>query len=180
MNNIKNQRGFATLEIILVLSIIGIFSGVAVPKMARILDKVCLDYEMKHLYSDLNFARSLGKSSTFGVGAGALSGIEADGVGEISFWIYHNDYSNVSARNRYQIMRTSISSSPYYRHNLSNGVKIEIKTNGTAKKLTFNHRTRYDNWSQTVDINVNELKNQKTGAIVFFDSVGRWRGTYYE
>ena len=83
----KNQNGFATLEIILVIGIIAIFSTVAVPKMARILDKVALDYELKHLYSDLNFARSIGKSSTFDGGI-FPSGFDNTGNGQIEFWIY--------------------------------------------------------------------------------------------
>ena len=174
MNKLNNQRGFATLEIILVAAIIGIFSTIAVPKMARILDKAYLDYELKHLYSDLNFARSLGKSSTFNGGIFELENTQP----EIQFWIYSRYYSNVSARNRYQIMRPSVTSSPRYRHNLLNGVELEFKTGNAMQKITFNNQTRYDNWNKTLEFSLNPDFVNKIEAEVRFDSVGRWRGTY--
>lgn len=174
MKEIKNQRGFATLEIILAVTILGIFSAVAVPNMARILDKVCLDYEMKHLYSDLNLARSIGKSSTFS--GGIFTNVE-NNQQKIEFWIYSGEYTTVSARNRYQIMRPSIAASPYYRHNLTNGVMLEFYAGEAMQKITFNNRSRYDNWSKTLELTVNKSKN-KIGAQIKFDSVGRWRGEY--
>ena len=172
----KNQNGFATLEIILIIGIIAIFSTVAVPKMARILDKVALDYELKHLYSDLNLARSLGKSSMIEGGIFPNS-FDNTGNGQIEFWIYSRNYSN--PKNRYQIKRPAVTSSNYYRHNLINGVELEIdKVYNTMEKLTFNNKTRYDNWSKTLKFSSNPKLVNKTTAEVTFDSVGRWRGSY--
>ena len=65
MKKFKNQRGLAALEVVIVSAIVAIFATIAVPKIARILDKVQLDYEMKHLYSTLNLARSTGKSASY-------------------------------------------------------------------------------------------------------------------
>ena len=168
----NNQNGFATLEIILIVGIIAIFSTVAVPKMARILDKVCLDYEMKHLYSDLNFARSIGKSSSFN--AGIFTDIN-NSDGETGFWLYNNSYITVTSRNHYQIMRTALTSSPYYRHNLSNGITLSFKSNS--------------GYRQPLKINCYKLGNKETfiltskfgdNAYVFLNTVGRARGSYYE
>ena len=176
MNNIKNQRGFATLEIILVLSIIGIFSGVAVPKMARIVDKVCLDYEMKHFYSDLNFARSLGKSSTF-----SSAGFKqvAKNQERIEFWIYGKNYSPATSRNRYQIMRQAVSSSPYYRHNLLNDIALDFAHSNSIKKIEFDNRSRYKDSDKENDKQTLILQTKfDYEAKIVFDTVGRWRGTY--
>ena len=164
MKEIKNQRGFSTLEIILVVSIIGIFAGVAVPKMARTVDKVCLDYEMKHLYSDLNLARSIGKTSTFN--GGIFPYIE-NAQHSIEFWIYCGEYTTVSARNRYQIMRLSVTSSPYYRHNLSNDIKLEFNRGNEVLKIDFSK-------SQTIDLK----SKYGDSAQIKIDTVGRVRGEY--
>lgn len=172
----KNQNGFATLEIILVIGIIAIFSTVAVPKMARILDKVALDYELKHLYSELNFARSIGKSSM--IDDGIFNTFNNTGSGQIEFWLYSRNYSNSNMRNRYQIMRQAVTSSVYYRHKFINNVNFEFKNGELMDKITFNNKSRYDNWSKTLQFSSNPNLVNKTTAEVTFDSVGRWRGTY--
>ena len=64
----KNQRGFATLEIICVLIIISVLTTVAVPKMARMVDSAMLDYEMKIFLSDLDFAKALNKNAYYNSG----------------------------------------------------------------------------------------------------------------
>lgn len=60
-----NQRGLATFEIILVVMIISVLMTVAVPKMARLVDKIQLDYEMKIFLSTLDFAKSLNKNAFY-------------------------------------------------------------------------------------------------------------------
>lgn len=172
MKEIKNQRGFSTLEIILVVSIIGIFSTVAVPKMTRLVDKVCLDYEMKHLYSDLNLARLVGKSSTFN--GGIFPDIE-DAQPKVEFWIYGKNYSTATARNHYQFMCPSVSSYPQYRHNLTNGIELEFNRSDSVKKITFNNPSRYSSENNTALTLKSKFGNS---AYIIFDSVGRWRGSY--
>lgn len=162
MNEIKNQCGFSSLEIILVVAIIGIFSTVAVPKMARILDKVCLDYEMKHLYSELNLARSIGKSSTFKNPLGGEASQQS-----VELWIYSKNYGNANARNRYQIMRQSLTASPYFRHNLSNDIKLEFTRGNEILKINFSE-------SKTINLN----SKYGDSAQIKIDTVGRVRGEY--
>ena len=173
----NKQNGFATLEIILIIGIIAIFSTVAVPKMSRILDKVALNYELKRLYSELNFARSIGKSSMIDSGI-FLTSFDNTGNGPIEFWLYSRNYSTTSMRNSYRIKRTSVTSSVYYNHKFTNDIKFEFKLGDTMQKVTFNNKSRYDNWSKTLQFSSNPKLVNKTTAEITFDSVGRWRGTY--
>lgn len=162
----KNQNGFATLEIILILGIIAIFSTVAVPKMARILDKVALDYELKHLYSELNLARSIGKSSMIEGGIFPNS-FDNTGNGQIEFWIYSRKYSTENMRNRYLIKRPAVTSASYYRHNLANDIKLEFKGGDNVLKIKFDD-------SQTINL----ISKYNSSAEIKIDTVGRIRGTY--
>ena len=52
------QKGIATLEIVLVIFIIGLLASCAVPNAVRIIDTVSLDYETKRLYTELRFIQS--------------------------------------------------------------------------------------------------------------------------
>lgn len=58
------QKGFATLEIIMIIFIIGVLMTCAVPNAVKIIDKVSLDYETKRLYSELRFIQALNRSAT--------------------------------------------------------------------------------------------------------------------
>ena len=167
----NKQNGFATLEIILIIGIIAIFSTVAVPKMARLVDKANLNYEMKHLYSDLNFARDLNKSSKFD--AGIFTTIH-NPDGKIEFWIYVDSYITPSARNHYQIMRTALTSSPFFRHNLSNEIKLSSNISGGYNKPI---KIDYDNLgksTQTFTL-TSKFGNE---SYVYLNTVGRIRGSY--
>ncbi|MBQ7705001.1 MAG: hypothetical protein IJT73_06220 [Selenomonadaceae bacterium] len=169
MNKIKNQRGFAVLEIILIVGVIAIFSSVALPKMKITLDKVALNYEMKHLYSELNLVRSIGKSSTFN---GGIFPTMQDAGHKVEIWLYSKNYSNESARNRYQIMRTSLTSTPYYRHNLTNGINLEFSGGYYLKEIDFSNLG--DSQKFTL------ISKFGDKAYVKIDSLGRVRGTYNE
>lgn len=59
------EKGFATLEIILVMLIISALAGVILPKMAKIVDVATLDYEVKKFRSEFLFARSLSRSASY-------------------------------------------------------------------------------------------------------------------
>ena len=61
----RNQKGFATLEIIMVMLIISALAGVIIPKATRIIDTATLDYETKKFRSEFFFARSSGRSATY-------------------------------------------------------------------------------------------------------------------
>ena len=175
MKKVKNQCGFATLEIILAVAIVGIFSAVAVPKMARLVDKVCLDYEMKSLYSELNLARSVGKSST--VQPTIFYSNFADNQQQVEIWIYSKNYgtSTSTAKNRYQIMRPAISAAPrFYQHNLTKGIDLSFFHGDEILKISFHNPSRYSSGSRTLTL----TSKFNYSAEIKFDTVGRWRGEY--
>ncbi len=163
MDKLKNQRGFATLEIILAVSIIAIFATVAVPKMARVLDKVYLNYEMKRLYSELNFARSLGKFSDYKVSVFTGGDYKREPV---FMRIYYN-------LNKYEILRNlEMGTAVISQHNLQNG--ITFSNNSGLEDIKFDNPSRYSTGSNTIT-----LKSQfDDSAYIIFNSVGRWRGNY--
>lgn len=61
----KNQKGFATLEIILMTAIISTLTFVAVPRLSQIIDKMTLDYEVKHLFNTISLQNVLNRSAAF-------------------------------------------------------------------------------------------------------------------
>ena len=61
----RNQKGFAATEIILIMLIISTLTGIVVPKMTRIIDTATLDYETKKFRSEFLFAQSLSRSATY-------------------------------------------------------------------------------------------------------------------
>lgn len=168
----NKQNGFATLEVILIIGIIAIFSTVAVPKMARILDKVALNYELKHLYSELNLARSIGKSSTYNGWAFP----DPNSQHKIELLLYSRYYSNSKIRNRYMIMRQSLDSSKsYFLHKLTNDIKIEFSGGDKVLRINFSNPSRFSAGIQTP---LTLTSKYNYSAKIVFDSVGRWRGTY--
>ena len=59
------EKGFATLEIILLMLIISALAGIFLPKIAKIIDTATLDYEVKKFRSEFFFARSLSRSANY-------------------------------------------------------------------------------------------------------------------
>ena len=170
MKKFKPQGGLAALEVVIVAAIVAIFATAAVPKMARVLDKVQLDYEMKRLYSTLNFARSLGKSSTYKPLIFDASLFENQS-GAVELQI-RNDRDTI-AKNRYEIWRPASSSVRYYRHYLSGGVKLDFD-GASPMQIHFDKSPSYSSMNDTVT-----LTSKFGKAYVTADSVGRFLG-YYE
>ena len=161
--------GFATLEIILVTAIIGILATIAVPKMIRSLDKVTLNYEMKHLYSELNFARSLSKTACFkpSIFINEISNANNDVRITVNKNGYYELFRNVN--NVKHSMR---------KHYLPSG--FQITRNNLDATITFdNYGSAKNLGSQSVasgHYTLNSKLNDK--AYIIFDSVGRFRGSY--
>ena len=152
----KNQGGFATIEIILVIMIIALLSTVALPNMARMVDVAQVDYEMKILLSTLDFTKSLNKNSHYKpeIFAGKLSN---DAGYELQINIDEN-------LNRYTVISNLENFSEP--HNLPNGFSI-ICEKGMPKQISPN--TKY---SGHIRIN----SGQNINRYVISDSAGRWRG----
>lgn len=65
MTKFKNQKGFATIEIVFAVMIIALLSSVSLPKLARIFEVAQLNYETKRFVSEFYFAKSLSRSVKF-------------------------------------------------------------------------------------------------------------------
>lgn len=164
MKNFTNQRGLAALEVVIVAAIVAIFATAAVPKMARILDKVQLDYEMKHLYSTLNLARSLGKNSA----GGSVPSLEFfPDIGRYDLKIDEKIFSSHNLPAKSMNMSTYSTSGNFQRVVFTpNNFYLSGISRSTKKGFT----------SKSGNIQINSRFGKS--ARIYFDSVGRIRGTY--
>ena len=162
MKKFTNQRGLAVLEVMIVAAIVAIFATAAVPKMARIIDKVQLDYEMKHLYSTMNLGRSMAKSSSYSYGIfGALS---KDKVDDPRLYMSTSNRKYQLKFNEWNIIVQD--------HKLENGTGFSYAfSNGT-----YNFVKISDNSGDSGTITLTSKFGKK--ALVKIDSVGRVHGEY--
>lgn len=152
------QKGFATLEIIFVLLIIGVLLSVAVPNAARILDRAALDYETKRLYSDLRFLQALSRSGEFSLLGTGRSDLQPE----------KSPYMQIySARRSWKIFRDN--KSVRAEHVMNDAVKFK-DTNSIA--IRFDAAGKSNQTSKSIIL---RSRYGKTNKIVF-DSVGRFRG----
>ena len=164
--------GIATLEIILAMTIIAIFATITVPKMARVLDKVALNYEMKRLYSELNFVRSLSKIAWFKPSI-FKDKLDTNTHNDVRITVYKSG-------GYYELFRNIDNQNyPINKHYLPRGFKINYSNLNMT--ITFDN----DGSARNADINrsvanghyiLNSKLNDK--AYIIFDSVGRFRGSY--
>ncbi len=162
MKKFKPQGGLAALEVMIVAAIVAIFATVALPKMARVLGKVQLDYEMKHLYSTLELGRSLSKSAQ--CSPSIFTGYK------FGDFIYFEAYP---AKNFYVLKsNTERDYLPVtitiHRKDLTGGVKITSDFKGNGITISPNSNKQ----------GVFTLTSKFGEAYVKADTVGRFRGTY--
>ncbi len=154
------QKGFATLEIILVTIIIAVLVKIAVPNAARIIDTVSLDYEQKRFYSELRYVQAMSRSATFSTaGMGDTVLVPDRGT---------NPTLSINAdKNYYQVLKNSKKlREPHY---LSNGVKIFSPKNS----ITFDSDGKANINSDSITL-TSRLGKSK---YIVFDSVGRIKGS---
>ena len=96
MTQFKNQKGFAAIEIVFVVMIIAILSGVALPKMSQMIELANLNYETKRFVSEFYFAKSLSRSSQ--IEPIIFSGV-VNGGKPISFSVASRSYQITSSGN---------------------------------------------------------------------------------
>ncbi len=154
------QKGFATLEIILAIMIIGVLMKFAVPKAAQILDAAALDYETKRFYSELRF-------------------VQAMSIAEVDHPVLFIDRT----KNCYQVFKevhVSASQQPIREpHYFSDGVTIKLDNN-TNQTITINFdsegKAKIPNviGSSYTLILTSRLGKKKS---IVFDSVGRIMGS---
>ena len=153
-----NQKGFATLEAILVVSIISLLVFVGVPKMSKILDTLWLNYEVERFCSAVDFGRNLNRSSAYDAG---IFDSYFDGGDGLTLDIYYD-------LNGYELHQgEKIVGQPY---RLKNGITLKWHE-GALEKIIFSGgqsgTVRFaSQFGKVVEVNI--------------DSVGRVRGKISE
>lgn len=147
------QKGFATLEIILLTLIIVLLMTAAVPNAGRVIDRVALDYETKRLYTDLRFLQSFDR----------MTNMRDSHFGTA----YDESARLIILTNKYTVEKNSLSKI-YFEHYFSSGV--------TANKTKI---IRFDDMGKITPATSDTLRltsrlGKKTS--IFFDTVGRFRG----
>ncbi len=152
----KNQRGFLTIEMILVVLIIAILATLALPNMARMVDVAQVDYEMKILLSQLDYAYSLNKNISYNPGIFA---------NKLSLDTGHHLQINVDEDlNRYTIVQNEKNFSEP--HELPQGFSIRCES-GLPNEIILN---------KIRPGRIRIISRYNVERYIIFDSVGRWRG----
>lgn len=156
------QKGFATLEIILVTIIIAVLMKIAVPKAAQLIDTVSLDYEQKRFYSELRYVQAMSRSNE----------LWETGMGNTKITItseYKPEKPTLridTTNNYYQVFRSPESKKALREpHYLSNDVKIFSPENS----ITFDSNGKANISSGSITF-TSRLGKSK---YIVFDSVGR-------
>ena len=153
MTQFKNQNGFAEIEIVLVLMIIAVLSGVALPKISKTLDIAQLDYETKRFVSEFYFAKSFSRSSKF---APSIFSNSVSGGKNVIFSIASRSYDVKLGENfiheRYVLPK-----------------KFSMKKNGVPENLIFDN----GKLSKAVSGKITIPSSQGNSREIIFDSVGR-------
>ena len=155
-----NQKGFATFEAILAVIIISVLAFIAVPKIDRVIDKIALDYEMKRLCSEIEFASSLNRSAGFD--SEIFYKKINDNQNEITLEIDDKNNSWRLTRNK-KPLRDS--------HYLFAGIKIFCNSD-SVKNIKFDSYGVYQGGSGRITL----TSRHGEQAEIVFDTVGRWRG----
>lgn len=145
-----------TIEIILVVLIIAILATLAVPNMARMVDVAQVDYEMKILLSQLDYAYSLNKNISYNPGIFA---------NKFSLDTGHHLQINIDEDlNRYTIVQNGKNFSEP--HELPQGFSIRCES-GLPNEIILNE-------SHSGHIKI--TSRYKVNRYLICNSVGRWRG----
>lgn len=161
MKKIPNQRGLATLEVVMVAAIVAIFSALALPQLAQNLDRVQLDYEAKRFSSTANFARDIAKNSSY-IHPSIFAGYNGQD-GSITLNVRRTRDKNP---NSYFIYRNSLGRTKYRWHVLPKNFKIEYSG---SSAMDFDFETP-GQASKTITF-ISPLGRKKN---VISDSVGRF------
>lgn len=64
-NLMRNEKGYALIEVVFLVAIVAILSSIAVPKISNELQIAQADYLMKSLYSELRFMQAARRTSAY-------------------------------------------------------------------------------------------------------------------
>ena len=171
------QKGIATLEIVLVIFIVAVLVGCAVPNAVRVVDRFSLDYETKRLYSDLRFLQSISRPTKISTAPMGVSFSDLKLSPEI-FLVINTPANGIHS---WQIVRGLNDNDKLVRevHNLSNGVKISFRNSTLVRiKCDYEGKFKLDGVNSNSDEETTLVLKSRLGKKlkIVFDSVGRMRG----
>lgn len=153
------QKGFATLEIFLVIMIIAILATTTIPSAARIIDRVSLDYETKRLYTDLRFIQSFDRMAY---------------MQDSHFKTNYDEKVNfVIAPDRYVFEKNS-DGKIYTENYFSKGVTASLNKDKEVWQIIFDDMDRINPAKSDTLTLSSKFGSQKYFK---FDTVGRFRGS---
>ena len=168
------QKGFVSLEVILVALIISLLATVVVPNAASLVDKAALDYEQKRLYSELQLVRTQNRTATV-VSTGMNMGGFLDSKGITVAKRVELELSRGTGN--YQVVRDGeLVREPHY---LSYGVTFDDATSYFPTKIYFDltGAARFIPIPPSNNSLTLVLKSPRgSKSTIVFDNVGRIRG----
>lgn len=157
------QKGIATLEIVMVIFIVGVLASCAVPNAVRVLDRVALDYETKRLYTELRFLQSHER----------MTYMPDSHFEEIRGSKIENFQNKLTVYPERYVVEKNGSVKIYSEHKFFNGVttsgNLAIKFDDMGKPQSLNDTA----------LNGHIVIKSRLGKELYFvfDSVGRFRGS---
>ena len=157
------QKGFAALELVLVIFIIAVLASCAVPNAARIIDRVALDYETKRLYTELRFLQSHERMTS---------------MRDSHFKIIDSENPvTVEINGTHYIIKKRDPEKIYEKYFLPKGFTLSYPANMNFRWIKFDNMGKpqsSDNSALNGHIFITSRHGKKTKII--FDTVGRFRG----
>ena len=158
MKNLLNEKGYALIEVIFLVTVIAILSSIVVPKISASLQTVQADYFIKTLYSELRFIQASRRVTPI---------IESD-IFDINL-----QPKTFSIMSKQQDIRVRINIETYREHRMPSTFSFEkdfdirITDRGILNDIKSNNKN-----SGTILLKDNSKKLKPT---IVFDSVGRLR-----
>jgi len=167
------QKGFVSLEVILVALIITLLATVVVPNAASLVDKAALDYEQKRLYSELQLVRTQNRTATV-----VSTGMNMSGFLDSRITVAKRVELELSrGTGNYQVVRDGeLVREPHY---LSYGVTFDDATSYFPTKIYFDltGAARFIPIPPSNNSLTLVLKSPRgSKSTIVFDNVGRIRG----
>ena len=158
------QKGFATLEVVLVILIIAVLASCAVPNAVRVLDSVSLDCETKRLYTELRHIQSYDRMKQmddkhFKDNADTLP-------------------LNFEIKETYYLLKQTSPEKIYKQHFLPKGFKLSYPAAMDFSYIKFDDMGK-PQASNNTTLNGHMILTSRLGKQRYFafDSVGRFRGS---
>ena len=158
------QKGFATLEIILITFIIAVLVSAAVPNAVRMIDRVALDYETKKLYTDMRFLQSFERMTS--MNDSHFPATERDE--KIIMYIYPERC----------VVQNDSTNKIYSEKFFSYGVTAEKNSENEIWKIQFDDMGKPKNKDdKSISDSLKLTSRLQKDSYIVFDSVGRFRGS---